>query len=244
MIPAYNAAHSINKAIDSCMQQTLKPYEIIVVNDASADDTGDIAIQYKGVLVITLNNNSGPSIARNIGWDAANGEVVAFLDADDSWKEDKLQQISNVFTANKDIQLLGHDYEIAGHSSNNIHSNNVQQKSYTSILLKNPFQPSCMAIRRDIPLRFDETYRYCEDHELTIRIASKQYGCYWYDAPLTILGRPQLSKGGASGDIWKMRKGELRLYTSIYKHNALYLPLIPLLWMYSLCKMAYRILLR
>lgn len=244
MIPAYNAAHSLKKAIDSCMEQSLKPYEIIVVNDTSTDNTSDIAMQYQGVQVITLIENSGPSKARNAGWDAATGDIVAFLDADDSWKKDKLEQISHVFASNTNIQLLGHDYEISGHTTDNTHSKSVQQKSYTSILLKNPFQPSCMAIRRKMSLRFDETYRYCEDHELAIRIASKQYGCYWYDAPLTILGRPQLSKGGASGNIWKMRKGELRLYTSIYKHNALYLPLIPLLWMYSLCKMAYRILLR
>lgn len=242
MIPAYNAAHSIKKAIDSCMQQTLKPYEIIVVNDASTDNTHDIAMQYNGVLVITLNENSGPSKARNKGWNAAAADIVAFLDADDSWKEDKLKQISSVFAGNNDIQLLGHDYEIAGHPTTTIHNNTIQQKTYTSILLKNPFQPSCMAIRREIPLRFDETYRYCEDHELAIRIASQQYGCYWYDAPLTILGRPQLSKGGASGNIWKMRKGELRLYTSIYRHNLLYLPLIPILWLYSMCKMAYKVL--
>lgn len=244
VIPAYNAANSLKKAIDSCMQQTLKPYQIIVVNDASTDDTDNLATEYNEVLVITLNENSGPSKARNTGWNAATGDIVAFLDADDSWKENKLELISEIFANNDNVQLLGHAYDVVGHTMNRKQNNNIQQKSYASILLKNPFQPSCMAIRREMPLRFDETYRYCEDHELAIRIAFKQYGCYWYDVRLTVLGRPQLSKGGASGNKWKMRIGELKLYTSIYKHNLLFIPFIPLLWLYSLCKMAYRLLLQ
>lgn len=238
VIPAYNAAATISAAIASVLAQTIKPYQIIVVDDGSTDNTTDIAIQHAGVFVLTQKENAGPSAARNTGWDAATGDIVAFLDADDTWKPEKQEAIINVFSADNELQLLGHSYEVAGIPANN-NSNQLSPKSYLSILLRNPYQPSCMAVRNSLNIRFDETYRYCEDHEFAIRVAHL-YPCGFLDTPLTILGRPQLSQGGASGNRWKMRKGELRLYTSIYRHSILCLPFIPLLWIFSLMKMVVR----
>lgn len=238
VIPAYNASGSLRRAIESCMRQTSKPHEIIVVDDASRDNTIEIAKQYTDIILLPLEQNSGPSKARNTGWDAATGDIVAFLDADDEWYEEKLAIISKVFQQNKDIKFLGHPYSLQKAS---INKGEPQAfiKSYTNILLRNPYQPSCIAVKKTLPLRFDESYRYCEDHELAIRVAH-QYNCHWFNAPLTILGRPQLSDGGASGNTWKMRKGELRLYSSIYKHSIFYTLLIPLLWLFSIGKMLFR----
>lgn len=242
VIPAYNAASSISKAIASCMRQTLQPCQVIVVDDASIDNTGEVVMQHTGVFLITLNKNSGPSTARNEGWRAATGDIIAFLDADDEWHNEKLATIHNVFQQNSEVQFLGHPYTLS-HTHKPVQASvETQKKSYAAILLKNSFQPSCIAVRKTLPLRFDESYRYCEDHELAIRVAHK-YSCHWLDVPLTILGRPQLSAGGASANRWKMRKGELRLYTSIYKHNIFYAVFIPLLWIYSLAKMLLRRLL-
>jgi teichuronic acid biosynthesis glycosyltransferase TuaG len=242
VIPAYNAADSISKAIASCMRQTHKPYQVIVVDDASNDNTGEVVMQHTGVFLITLNKNSGPSTARNEGWRAATGDIIAFLDADDEWHNEKLVTIHNVFLQNSDVLFLGHPYTLS-HTPKPIPTLlEAQKKGYAAILLKNSFQPSCIAVRKTLPLRFDESYRYCEDHELAIRVAHK-YSCHWLDVPLTILGRPQLSAGGASANRWKMRKGELRLYTSIYKHNMVYIVFIPVLWIYSLGKMLMRSLL-
>lgn len=240
VIPAYNAAETIAAAINSVFLQTVKPYEVIVVDDGSKDNSTDIAGQFAGVFVLTQKENAGPSAARNKGWNAATGDIIAFLDADDTWVPDKLEEILKVFSKNKDIQLLGHSYAVAGKPPKS-HSDVLSSKSYTSILLRNPYQPSCMAVQNSIETRFDETYRYCEDHEFAIRVAHL-HQCAFLDTPLTILGRPQLSKGGASGNIWKMRKGELRLYTSIHRHSSLYIPFIPILWIYSLLKMAIRVI--
>jgi len=242
VIPAYNAANSIGKAIASCMRQTLQPYQVIVVDDASNDNTSEVVMQHTGVFLITLDKNSGPSTARNEGWRAATGDIIAFLDADDEWHNEKLATIHKVFSQNSEVQFLGHPYTLS-HAHKPVQAAiEIQKKSYTAILLRNSFQPSCIAVRNTLPLRFDESYRYCEDHELAIRVAHK-YSCHWLDVPLTILGRPQLSAGGASANQWKMRKGELRLYTSIYKHNIFYTAFIPLLWIYSLGKMLLRRLL-
>lgn len=239
IIPAYNSANSISNAIASCMRQTLMPHEIIVVNDGSTDNTTDIVASFSNITLLSLTVNSGPSKARNMGWNVASGAIVAFLDADDEWKPNKLEEISKVFANNPEIQLLGHAYDIKGRQGRK-ESKALYKKSYASILLKNPYQPSCMAVRTSLTLRFDETYRYCEDHELATRIAAQKYTCDYLDKALTTLGRPQLSSGGASGNTWKMRQGELRLYSAIYKHKLLYLPFIPILWIYSILKMVYR----
>lgn len=239
VIPAYNAAGTISAAIESCLQQTLPAYQVIVVDDASTDETSAIAARYKGVFVITLDKNGGPSAARNIGIDASTGDIIAFLDSDDTWQPEKLAVLHYTFSQNPEVQYLGHPYLLPGQVGGNTYTNEVKELSYLSVLLRNPYQPSCIAIRKNTPIHFDESYRYCEDHELSIRIAH-QYKVHWLDTPLTLLGRPQLSKGGASANKWKMRKGELRLYGSVYKHNILYAPLVPLLWIFSLAKMLYR----
>ncbi|MCB0696067.1 MAG: glycosyltransferase family 2 protein [Chitinophagaceae bacterium] len=241
VIPAYNAAGCIEHAILSCKQQTLQPYEIIVVDDHSTDDTLEIVKQFSGITIISLPVNSGPSAARNRGWDAAKGDIIAFLDSDDTWTSDKLEIISKVFTEHKEIQYMGHPYTVSAPQKNTNLQEGITPLNYSSVLLRNPFQPSCIALRRSLSERFDETYRYCEDHELSIRVAHK-YGCHWLNLPLTVLGRPQLSSGGASGNIWKMRRGELRLYSSIYRHNPAYVILTPFLWLFSLSKMLYRLL--
>lgn len=241
IIPAYNAANTIERAIESCLQQSLPASEIIVIDDASTDNTCEIVSKYKEVTLLNQTTNQGPSAARNKGWDAASGDIIAFLDSDDTWHKDKLKIITEIFTDYGHIQYLGHTYSTSNDSSIDISTLKVRPVNYWSIIAQNPYQPSCIAVRRALPERFDESYRYCEDHELSIRIAHK-YAAHLFNLPLTILGRPQLSIGGASSNKWKMRKGELRLYSSIYKHNPLYIITIPFLWIWSLGKMAYRAL--
>ncbi len=242
VIPAYNASASIAKAIASCMQQTMQPHEIIVVDDASTDNTCDVVAQYKAVKLLRQSTNQGPSAARNRGINEATGDVIAFLDSDDTWLPEKLVAIHDVFSKNNEVVYLGHPYVLSAQQKT-ARTNNLSTLSYISVLLKNPYQPSCLALRKSMPLRFDESYRYCEDHELSIRVAYK-YKVHWLNDAYTVLGRPQLSTGGASGNIWKMRKGELRLYTSIYKHNILLLLLIPFLWIFSIGKMIRRLILK
>lgn len=240
VIPAYNASASILAAIRSAEQQQYPAHEIIVVDDCSTDDTVRIVLENTTAKLMRLPVNSGPSAARNTGWDAATGDYVAFLDSDDVWLPRKLDVIAKVLEQQPGIQFLGHAYTHGTAAIFNEQEKAVR-KSYFSILLRNSYQPSCLVVKRELALRFDESYRYCEDHELAIRTAH-HFACHWLNMPLTVLGRPQLTAGGASGNIWKMRKGELRLYASIYRHHPAYIMFIPVLWMFSLVKMTVRIL--
>jgi glycosyltransferase involved in cell wall biosynthesis len=99
VVPAWNAQRFLRQAIDSVLQQTWRPLELIVVDDGSTDDTAAIARSYGALLRLLQRPNGGPCAARQAGVDAAAGTFVAFLDADDRWLPDKLGQQVAALTA-------------------------------------------------------------------------------------------------------------------------------------------------
>jgi glycosyltransferase involved in cell wall biosynthesis len=92
VVPAFNAARFLREAIDSVLAQTHPDLDIIVVDDGSTDETATIAGTYGDRLRLVRQENRGPAGARNRGLDCAQGEYVAFLDADDLWLPDKLSR--------------------------------------------------------------------------------------------------------------------------------------------------------
>jgi glycosyltransferase involved in cell wall biosynthesis len=93
IIPVFNRQETISRAIDSVLDQSFPPDEIIVVNDGSTDNTSHILNKYGDkITVMDLPVNSGASAARNAGVDHANTAWVSFLDSDDCWSGDKLEK--------------------------------------------------------------------------------------------------------------------------------------------------------
>tara|TARA_R110001592_G_scaffold348479_1_gene642643 strand:+ start:825 stop:1559 length:735 start_codon:yes stop_codon:yes gene_type:complete len=108
IIPAYNSEKLIVHAIKSIEAQTLPVDEIICVDDASTDRTAKIVKEsFPNVKLIRLESNSGPSFARNIGIKAASGNVIAFLDADDVWPEDKIEYFSQKLRHHQEVGIIG-----------------------------------------------------------------------------------------------------------------------------------------
>jgi glycosyltransferase involved in cell wall biosynthesis len=103
VIPAYNAAATIRRAVDSVFAQTFHDHEVIVIDDASRDDTAAIVATTYGdrVRLLRLAQNQGESGAMNEGIAAARGELVAFLDADDEWLPEKLAMQTAVLARNR-----------------------------------------------------------------------------------------------------------------------------------------------
>lgn len=95
VIPAYNKAELIGEAIESVLTQTVKDFEIVVVNDGSSDDLDSVIEKYTGIKYIK-QPNGGVSVARNTGIEASNGEFICFLDADDKWLPNHLEIISKM----------------------------------------------------------------------------------------------------------------------------------------------------
>ena len=90
IIPVYNGASTIARAVDSALAQTCDSHEIIVVNDGSTDGTSDILESYGRNIIAISQPNRGRAAARNAGLAMARGEYIAFLDADDEWAAHKL----------------------------------------------------------------------------------------------------------------------------------------------------------
>lgn len=97
VIPAYNAAPFIARAIESVLAQTRPVLEVLVVDDGSRDRTAEIAAGFGAPVRVVRQANAGPSAARNHGARLARGEWIALLDADDAWLPEKLERQSLYF---------------------------------------------------------------------------------------------------------------------------------------------------
>ena len=99
VIPAYNSGVLLQQTLDSALNQTLAPLEIIVVDDGSTDGTPDwIAANYGDRVTLIEQRNGGVARARNAGWRASSGAWIAFLDHDDVWYPEKLERLTNAAT--------------------------------------------------------------------------------------------------------------------------------------------------
>lgn len=113
IMPAYNSEKYIGEAIESVLNQSYKNWELIIVNDASSDNTENIIKAYAAknnkIVLISLSENKGVSNARNVAISSAKGRYMAFLDSDDIWTNDKLaRQIS--YMQENDYCFTYHDY--------------------------------------------------------------------------------------------------------------------------------------
>ena len=91
IIPTFNRASLLKKAIESVLSQTYKDFELIVIDDGSSDETPSLISSYASSIKYIKQNNKGPAGARNVGIKNSSGEFVAFLDSDDWWDKEKLQ---------------------------------------------------------------------------------------------------------------------------------------------------------
>jgi glycosyltransferase involved in cell wall biosynthesis len=110
VIPAYNAAVSIERAIGSVLAQSRPADEVIVVDDGSTDNTADIVRQFADKVKLISQANAGVSAARNAGIRAADGDWVAFLDADDQWLPDFLEAQTALLNRNPNLAWSAANY--------------------------------------------------------------------------------------------------------------------------------------
>jgi glycosyltransferase involved in cell wall biosynthesis len=120
IIPTYNRAHLIGRAIQSVLKQTYQDFEVIVVDDGSIDNTEEVVkkIQENRVYYYKHDKNKGGSAARNTGISLAKGEYIAFQDSDDEWLPEKLEKQIGVFnnqTKNVGVVYTGF-YRIEGNN--------------------------------------------------------------------------------------------------------------------------------
>lgn len=105
IIPVYNGERFLGEALESVLAQTYQPLEVIVVDDGSTDETARIARHYGDRVRYVWQPNAGETSARNLGITVAQGEYIAFLDADDVWHSEKLEQQTARFQEQPHLDL-------------------------------------------------------------------------------------------------------------------------------------------
>lgn len=242
VIPCYNCSNTIERAVSSVFNQTLLPHEIILVDDASSDDTAkkinDIQTTHSSefIKIVLLKKNSGPSIARNIGWKKSSSSLIAFLDADDTWHPEKLNIQYKIMNENKNIIISGHGCSMEKKNIIKIDSKfHIIKKR--EILLSNIFRTtSTIMVRANSVERFPKEKYYAEDYTFILNIILTGNKAIQIESILAYQYKEAYGISGLSENLWLMEKGELDAYYNLYQKNLISLISFILITIYSLLK--------
>jgi len=249
VIPCYRCGQTIRRALESVAAQTVLPREVILVDDCSGDGTAEslrrIAAEHPAgwIKVVSLPANGGPGYARNAGWDTATQPYIAFLDADDSWHQRKLEIQYGWMRANPDAMLTGHpsmrmeNGEIPPPLPGEVEAGRIDRRR---LLLSNCFSSRSTMFRRDLAVRFHPTKRYMEDYWWLLQIAFSGQEIVRLSLPLAFTFKADYGESGLSARLWEMEKGELDSYWDLRRGGKLGLMSTSLLSLWSLLKYARR----
>jgi glycosyltransferase involved in cell wall biosynthesis len=225
VIPAHNAARFIRESIDSVLEQTLRPHEILVIDDGSIDRTVSLVESYSCPVRLLKQKHQGVSSARNLGIREARGEFVAFLDADDVFIEPtKLQkQLEIIFEKNCDIVLSG--WRITDENLTPI----TDRRVWLEVPHLNLFNwlrsvavlPSAMLVRRSKLCEvdgFDEELTNAEDVDLIFRLALAGCRAEWLPEIAVAYRR---HSANASDHVHRQNEGMRRVIEKLFQRHDL-----------------------
>ena len=181
VIPAYNAMTYLPDTLNSVLQQTFRDFEVLIIDDGSTDYIQTWVAQNVTDPRIRLiaQANQGLSAARNIGIANAQGEYVAFLDADDLWESTKLEKQVHYLNNNLAVGLVYNWISIIdakGKPTGRVWSGNIEGNVLVELLQRNIIDCPSVLVRRkcfeDVGM-FDPTLRSVEDWDMWIRIATR-----------------------------------------------------------------------
>jgi glycosyltransferase involved in cell wall biosynthesis len=166
VIPCYNAAPFLRETLESALNQTHPPLEVIVVDDGSTDDSAAIARSFGPRVRVVRQENQGESVARNRAMDEAHGEWIAFLDSDDLWKADKLALQLAAATRDQDVVCVHGSVCLFGRTNGVPPTpDHVRDGRYDveTLIVHALISPSTALVKRSVPVRFPEWTRDGED---------------------------------------------------------------------------------
>ena len=248
VIPCFNSATTIERALRSVEHQTTKSHEVLVVDDASSDNTVSVIEQYAltsslNIRVIKQSVNGGPSVARNAAWNVATGEFIAFLDADDQWHPQKLELQLGAMLANPTCVMSFHDHLFG--SSEQFETlpfaTFTSQATLRNYLVRNRSATPTVMLRTALTERFTSTKRYAEDYLLWMTIIAQHGSALHVHATLAHCSNPGYGGSGQSGKLWKMERSELSGFVSLWRSGALSLPTLVAVSIWSIAKYLLRL---
>ncbi len=197
IIPTYNVEKYIEKALNSVLNQSFNPLEIIVIDDGSQDKTVSIvqSLKDKRIKLYKNESNKGPAYSRNFGISKATGHWIAFLDGDDWWDTERIKELLN-FARGNDADMVfddiffiydGHEHPYSSQAQNY----NERMQSISNITpellveLDLGMQPM---IKRELleerKIKFDEKLTFGEDYVFYLDVLCESNKCYFYNKPL------------------------------------------------------------
>ena len=225
IIPTYNRAKRVCRAVSSVLDQTFTAFEIIVIDDASTDDTIERLGEFSDrIQIIRHTENRGVSAARNSGIKKAKGKYIALLDSDDYWMPEKLQVQNNFFNENPDA-FICQARELWVRKGKRVNPSKKHMKPSGDIFIPSLklclVSPSAVMFKRsllDETGMFDEEFPVCEDYDLWLRIAYK-YPVYLIEQDLLV------KEGGApdqlSSSMQGMDRFRIKAMVKIYERDVL-----------------------
>lgn len=232
------------------MNQTLKPAQVILVDDASGDDTLSVLQQfvqkYPGwIKLLQSTENKGAASTRNAGWDAVSQPYVAFLDSDDAWHPRKIEIQYAYMSAHPEVILCGHRHRISkqidGLPDWEVETWKVRHINKWVLLLSNRFVTPSVMVRRETNYRFVDRQRYMEDHMLWLLLAFSGGRVVKLSAELAAVYKSSFGIDGLSAQVWSMERGDLGNYRRLYRVGCINSSQLGMLALYSLLKYARRL---
>lgn len=174
IIPTYNRAKLVTRAIESALAQTRPLDEILVVDDGGSDDTAEVVAQYGGTVRYIRRENGGLAAARNTGVQAAESDWVAFLDDDDEWMPEKTRLQEEAILGTPEAAVCyGGPMWITTSGKETFLRPTAPAKLWPGFRLKNLITPCSMMVRKDAFEEvggFNERLRCVEDWEFNVRL--------------------------------------------------------------------------
>ncbi len=183
VIPTYNCANLLERAIKSVLAQTYENWELIVVDDGSTDETENLVVSFQRIepriKYIRQNNSGAPARPRNTGIRNSLGEYIAFLDHDDEWLPDKLKKQVTLLETSPEVAFVSCDVIVLSSERGEfISSPGYKGENFLKKMLEKNLilTASSVVVRKkvfnEIGL-FDETLRFADDWDMWVRIASR-----------------------------------------------------------------------
>ena len=254
IIPCYECANTIERAVVSVARQSYRPAELIMVDDASNDLTLQKLFELKKrygeewIKVIHLEGNSWPAVARSVGWETATEKYLAFLDADDAWHPRKIEIQYNWMAHHPDVVLTGHRCLLI---RNNEVADCTLPENWRAfrvkplcLLISNQFHTRSVMLLRQLPYRFNTNKRFSEDYLLWLEIVLNSNVAWYLDLPMGYFYKALFGEGGLSGSLLNVEKGELDTYWRLHRQGLLSSFSTLCLTIFSLAKHLRRVVIR
>ncbi len=215
LIPTYNRAHTIGRAVESVLGQTHRELECIVIDDASSDETIELLKKYDDprVKIIQHRENRGVSQARNTGFRQSHGKWIALLDSDDEWLPHRLESQLKLAKERPGLPLI-HGEELWVRRGKRVNPKKIHQKSggriFKRCLHLCLISPSATLMKRSLYEEmkgFREDYPVCEDYELWLRVTARYEVGFVEEPIITKYGGhdDQLSAKYKAMDFWRVK---------------------------------------